>query len=111
MCCVNESVKCNQPPFLPEELNGIMDMNEYNQLCDEVNRSICEAIMLKICSKLNKVFSDTVLPMVPCMLTHFCLPFSPVCARLYYQGKRREGVRQVLVSFNERYLIERGAYL
>lgn len=36
VCCENEAVKCHQPPYLPEELNGIVSFDEYNQLCDEV---------------------------------------------------------------------------
>lgn len=72
--------------------------------------SVLSVASLILCWQLNQVFSQTVFPLCPCMLVHFCLPFSHICVIFYYESKRREGVRQVLDSFNKRVLSERGAY-
>lgn len=59
--------------------------------------------------QIDEVFAQTVMPTFPCLLGHFCLPFSPVCAMMYCANRRDRGIRAILEKYNTN-LKERGLY-
>ena len=49
----------------------------------------------------EKIFSETGMPMFPCLLHHFCLPFSPVCAMMYFMNQRKSRLEELVKDFNQ----------
>jgi len=45
---------------------------------------------------------DTVAPFLPCMFTHFCIPFSPVCYLAYMASRRQSKLTKLLEEENLR---------
>ena len=49
----------------------------------------------------EKIFSETGMPMFPCLLHHFCLPFSPICAMMYCANQRKSRLEELVKDFNK----------
>lgn len=94
-CCPGESMKCatSESAFLPNELEGFLTVEELKAMTKEI----------------DELFARTVMPMFPCLLGHFCLPFSPVCAMMYFANQRDKGLREIFEKHNSM-LVERGLY-
>mmetsp|Transcript_8064 Transcript_8064/g.13419 ORF Transcript_8064/g.13419 Transcript_8064/m.13419 type:complete len:230 (-) Transcript_8064:50-739(-) len=85
LCCPGEAMQISfNKHQLPAELQGRLDMHEVSQFVDAA----------------QKVLNLTVMPMFPCIFTHFCIPFSPVCALYYCQGERQKRLRQIVDEHN-----------
>ena len=51
-------------------------------------------------TEVEKAFHETGMPMFPCFLHHFCLPFSPICAMLYCASQRKSKLEELVQNFN-----------
>jgi hypothetical protein len=71
-----------------------MDVNFFPTQLTSLN---LEEDLREMMSKTGEIFHDTGMPMFPCLLHHFCLPFSPVCA-IFYCAKRRKTRLEELVQ-------------
>ena len=58
-----------------------------------------------------EIYHDTGMPMLPCVLHHFCLPFSPACAACYFVGRRKSKLEDLVKDFNEDKALEKGIYI
>ena len=80
-------------------------------------------------SESEEIFHETGMPMFPCMLHHFCLPFrykqrgsnlskstlnviySPICAMMYCANKRKSRLEELIKEWNETHGLHKGLYL
>ena len=51
--------------------------------------------------KTEKIYHETGMPMIPCFLHHFCLPFSPICVLCYCQSRRKSRLEDIVEDFNK----------
>ena len=49
----------------------------------------------------EEIYHETGMPMIPCFLHHFCLPFSPICVLCYCQSKRKSRLEDLVEDFNK----------
>jgi len=61
----------------------------------------------RIKKEIDDIFDTTVWPIFPCLFTHFCIPFSPVCAYFYCGSRRMKALASWREKENAR-LAERG---
>ena len=76
-----------KPEFYPESLVTL-------DLADKVN---------ELCQEMDEIFHSTGMPMFPCLLHHFCLPFSPICAAAYCGQRRRSELFEAIEKFNTKF--------
>ena len=51
-------------------------------------------------AEVEKICNDTGMPMFPCLLHHFCIPFSPICAAMYCSSRRKSKLDDLVSEFN-----------
>lgn len=86
-CCPGSSIEVNlSTEFLPNELHGFYHHSDFKAFV----------------SAINHVLDETHWPVFPCMFTHFCIPFSPVCAMGYCSSQRKKGVEKLVKEENDR---------
>ena len=85
ICCPGNQPKFVEVNFFPTSLT---DMGIENDL-----REFFEGA--------EKIFHETGMPMFPCILHHFCLPFSPVCATMYFANQRKSKLEELIKDFNK----------
>ena len=49
----------------------------------------------------EEIYHETGMPMIPCFLHHFCLPFSPICVLCYCQSRRKSRLEDLVEDFNK----------
>ena len=52
--------------------------------------------------QLDQALKSTHMPVFPLILTHFLIPFSPVCAMMYYRSKRVQKTQGILRKYNDK---------
>lgn len=93
-CCPGRAARVDLPlNIIPAELQGLFTTDELSSFV----------------SSVNQAYQDTIMPIIPCIFTHFCLPFSPVCALLYCQSKRRQ-LLDVIVEEQNKLLVDKRLY-
>jgi len=87
ICCQGNQPHIKKPEFYPESLVTL-------DLADKVN---------ELCEEMDEIFHSTGMPMFPCLLHHFCLPFSPICAAAYCGQRRRSELSEAIEKFNTKF--------
>lgn len=96
ICCPG-----NQPKFIPPAFpNSYID--GHLGMWPELKEFMSDAA---------EIFRVTGMPMCPCIAHHFCIPFSPVCAMLYFAKKRKRELDELLQTWNEENGLAKGVYL
>eukprot|EP00742_Colponemidia_sp_Colp-10_P005280 GILJ01005640.1.p1 GENE.GILJ01005640.1~~GILJ01005640.1.p1 ORF type:complete len:233 (+),score=25.36 GILJ01005640.1:147-845(+) len=92
--CVGETLQAVQNDlFLPPELKGVYSLDEFKHFTNEVNHTL----------------HNTHWPIMPCIFTHFCIPFSPVCAMMCCSSRRTKLLRGLLKDESSR-MAKQGLY-
>jgi len=50
----------------------------------------------KLLADMNAIYAKYAFPACPCMLFHFCIPFSPLCCMCFLASRRSSGLQEVL---------------
>ena len=82
VCCPGNQPKFVEVSFFPSQVSEIEDD------------------LRKLFEDAKEVFHETGMPMFPCLLHHFCLPFSPICAMFYCMSQRKSRLDELIQSFN-----------
>lgn len=85
-CCPGDQPKFVQVQFFPSNLQAL-------QLEEQVTQFMQEA---------DEIYHSTGMPMCPCMICHFCIPFSPVCAMIICAQRRKSKLDQLVKDYNEK---------
>ena len=83
---------------------------------DVVNPYLSETLAAKeeidvLLEDLNGAFSETGLPVLPMVLGHLCLPFSPICVSHGFTKWRKKKIAQVIDDFNDKNKEEKGIFV
>ena len=70
-----------------------------------------EADIRELMEDTAKIFHETGMPMLPCLLHHFCLPFSPICAAMYCANQRKSRLDDLIKDFNHQKALEKGIFI
>jgi hypothetical protein len=87
LCCngyKGPSAQVDKQYALPAEASFCVNLQEVNEFVD----------------KINGILRDTHMPMIPLMLTHFCVPFSPICVLSHYASKRLVQLKALVEEMN-----------
>eukprot|EP00743_Colponemidia_sp_Colp-15_P013225 GILK01015284.1.p1 GENE.GILK01015284.1~~GILK01015284.1.p1 ORF type:complete len:258 (+),score=22.09 GILK01015284.1:29-802(+) len=85
--CVGDTLQVQQNDmFLAPELSGIYSLEDFKRFANEMNVTL----------------HNTLWPVLPCLFTHFCIPFSPICAMAYCNSKRIRLLRELLKDESKR---------
>jgi len=95
ICCPGDQPHFQPVPFLPENIQTLNIESDVKQVMGEI----------------DGIFHNTGMPMFPCILHHFCLPFSPICAAFYCLSQRKSGIDEVLAKWNNEKGIPQGLCL
>ena len=61
----------------------------------------CEEDLREFMKETEEIYHETGMPMIPCFLHHFCLPFSPICVLCYCQSRRKSRLEDLVEDFNK----------
>lgn len=95
LCCPGKQPKFVDVEFFP---TSIRDMG-------------LEQDLREFMEETEEIYHDTGMPMFPCTLHHFCLPFSPICALLYCMSKRKSKLEDIVKEFNKEKATSKGIYV
>jgi hypothetical protein len=76
-----------------------MDVNFFPAQLTSLN---IEEDLREMMSETGDIFHETGMPMFPCLLHHFCLPFSPICAVAYCMSQRKSRLEELIKDFNQK---------
>ena len=85
ICCPGNQPKFIEVNFFPTSLTDMGIENDLREFFEES----------------EKIFYETGMPMFPCVLHHFCLPFSPFCAMMYFANQRKSKLEELIKDFNK----------
>lgn len=95
-CCPGKQPKFVKPDIANPYLSDTLDAKE------EID------VFLE---DLSRTFRKTGLPMMPMVLGHLCLPFSPICVEHGFRKWRRKKLAQIVQEFNDRNRETKGIYM
>ena len=96
------SDQCGYPICFPGNQPKFVEISFFPSQVSEI-----EDDLRKLFEDAKEVFQETGIPMFPCILHHFCLPLSPICALSYCMSQRKSRLDDLIQNFNR----ENGIYL
>ena len=103
-----QSDQCGYPICCPGNQPKFQEVNFFPTSISHLNM---EADIRELMEDTAKIFHETGMPMLPCLLHHFCLPFSPICAAMYCANQRKSRLDDLIKDFNHQKALEKGIFI
>lgn len=93
-CCCRGAMT---PPALFVDPDDYLGSQQLSRLDRE---ALNDGEVLDFLEEFNSVLQSTLFPVAPCVLFHFLLPTSPVCALVLFKAMREQGTNDVIERAN-----------